>query len=30
MYADNEPAVKRNKAVINDLPGERGLPKKSR
>ena len=22
MYAENEPAMKRNKAVLNDLPGE--------
>ena len=22
MYAENEPAMKRNEAVLNDLPGE--------
>ena len=22
MYAENEPAMKRNKAVLNELPGE--------
>ena len=22
MYAENEPAMKRNQAVLNDLPGE--------
>ena len=22
IYAENEPAMKRNKAVVNDLPGE--------